>query len=311
VNVVCAADAAYAMPLAVMVRSAMTSLAPGSVLAVHLVDAGIRADDRARLEDLFGDGNAELHRHEPLATDVAGLPTWGRMEATTYHRLVLARLLPAHVERAIWLDCDVVVEADLTALWELDLEGDPVLAVQDRLVPLVSSRYGVRSWRSLGLPGNARYFNSGVMVVDLGRWRKEQVEDRAVGYLREHRDEVVFWDQEALNAVLCGQWRELDPRWNVPARQGSNGERDPAEAWILHFSGMLKPWLLPEPRSGPRARFYRHLDRTPWAGWRPGRAPKAAALGWYESSALRRLVYPAEPWVMVGLRRRFLHLARR
>lgn len=301
VNVVCAADAAYAMPLAVMLRSALASLGAGSRLSVHVVDAGIGADDWARIEEVCRSDDAELHRHEPVPADLVGLPTWGRMPETTYHRLMLPRILPPGVGRAIWLDCDLIVEADLTGLWQIDLDEGPLLAAQDQLVPFVSSRFGVRSWRALGVPRETRYFNSGVMVVDLARWRDEQVEDRVVRYLRAHRDEVVFWDQEGLNAVLCERWKEIDARWNWPAQQPSSAGAKP---WIFHFNGMLKPWLLPEPSTGPRAHFYRRLDETPWAGWRPARAPKSTTLGWYESSPLRRLLYPAEPWLMVSLRRR-------
>lgn len=308
VNVVCAADAGYAMPLATMLRSLLSRLRQGSHLALHVVDAGIRADDWARLEELCRGGGVELRRHEPVESDLAGLPTWGRMSSTTYHRLMLPRLLP-HLDRAIWLDCDLLVEADVTDLWELDLEDGALLAAEDQLVPLVSSRYGVRSWRALGLPEDAPYFNSGVMVVDLGRWREGEIEERVIRYLREHRDEVVFWDQEGLNAVLCERWKPLDPRWNWSAQHPpSVVESNP---WILHFNGMLKPWLLPAPSSGPRARFYRHLDETPWAGWRPPRTARSAVLGWYEASTLRRLAQPAEPWVMVSLRRRFGSPARR
>ena len=142
VNVVCAADAGYAMPLATMLRSLLSRLRQGSHLALHVVDAGIRADDWARLEELCRGGGVELRRHEPVESDLAGLPTWGRMSSTTYHRLMLPRLLP-HLDRAIWLDCDLLVEADVTDLWELDLEDGALLAAEDQLVPLVSSRYGV------------------------------------------------------------------------------------------------------------------------------------------------------------------------
>jgi lipopolysaccharide biosynthesis glycosyltransferase len=309
VNVVCAADADYAMPLAVMLRSALARLRDRSRLAIHVVDGGIRADDWARLEELCRGDRAELYRHEPVGSSFAGLPAWGRMSPTTYYRLMLPRLLPPDLDRAIWLDCDLLVEADITGLWELDLGGHALLAVQDELVPRVSSRYGVRSWRALGLPAEAPYFNSGVMLVDLGRWRAEQIEQRVVRYLREHQDEVVFWDQEGLNAVLCGRWRPLDPRWNRTVRPSPSGSESAPR--VLHFNGMLKPWLLPEPSSGPRARFYRHLDETPWAGWRPPRTARTSALGWYEASLLRRLVQPAEPVVMVTLRRRLWSRGRR
>jgi lipopolysaccharide biosynthesis glycosyltransferase len=142
------------------------------------------------------------------------------------------------------------------------------------------------------------------MLVDVRSWREDDIGALASRYLRQASD-VMFWDQEALNAVLAGRWRELDPRWNrMPSAERLGDPGAAAEPSIVHFSGMLKPWRLPETPSGLRALFYRHLDETPWAGWRPPRTPTSVALGWYESSRVRDLLYPLEPWVMLSARRR-------
>ena len=301
----CAADGAYAMPLAAMLHSALTGLRPGATISAHIVDAGLTATDRVRLADLGERHGAAVHWHEPTETSLAAFPAWGRMTSTTYHRLLLPQLLPKEVTRAIWLDCDLLVTTDLVRLWETDLGGFHLLAVRDAVVPLVSSQYGIRRWRELGLSRTAPYFNAGVMLIDVDRWRQDDIGALAGDYLRQAPD-VIFWDQEGLNAVLPGRWGALDPRWNrMPNadRRGGTG-RAYAAPWIVHFSGTLKPWLLPEPSSGARSLFYRHLDETPWAGWRPGWAPASIALGWYESSSLRDVLYPAEPWLMLSARRR-------
>jgi lipopolysaccharide biosynthesis glycosyltransferase len=234
------------------------------------------------------------------------------MTSTTYHRLLLPQLLPEDVTRAIWLDCDLLVTTDLARLWETDLGGFHLLAVREPIVPLVSSRYGIRRWQELGLSRDHPYFNAGVMLVDIERWRNDEIGTLAGDYLRQARD-VMFWDQEGLNAVLPGRWGELDPRWNATAsasrRRGAEGAH--AAPWIVHFTGALKPWRLPEPSSGPRLLFYHHLDQTPWAGWRPRWTPGSVALGWYESSTFRHLLSPVEPWVMLSARRRLSRLTAR
>jgi lipopolysaccharide biosynthesis glycosyltransferase len=305
VVVACAADGAYAMPLAAMLHSVLAGLRPGRTVTAHIIDAGLSATDRERLADLASPHGAALHWHEPSATGLGAVPAWGRMSSTTYHRLMLARLLPEEVARAIWLDCDLVVATDLVELWESDLGGCHLLAVRDPVVPTVSSRYGIREWQRLGLSRDAPYFNAGVMLLDVSQWREDDIGSLASRYLREAGD-VVFWDQEALNAVLSGRWGELDPRWNrMPGDERlGNRKRASGSPWIIHFSGTLKPWRLPEPSWGARSLFYRHLDQTPWAGWRPQRTPRSVALGWYESSAVRDFLYPLEPWVMLAARRR-------
>ena len=279
------------MPLAAMLHSALVGLRSGRTISAHVIDAGLSETDRERLADLARRHEAALHWYEPSATGFGTLPAWGRTTSATYHRLMVARLLPEEVARAVWLDCDLLVTGDLAALWEIDLGGRHLLAVRDSVVPLVSSRYGIRSWRELGLLREAPYFNAGVMLLDVDRWRDDDIGALAGRYLVEARD-AMFWDQEGLNAVLCGRWGELDPRWNRMASAERRGERADAAPGIVHFGGTLKPWRLPDPGSGPRSLFYRHLDETPWAGWRPRRTLTSVALGWYESSRLRDIVYP-------------------
>lgn len=71
--------------------------------------------------------------------------------------------------------------------------------------------------------------------------------------------------------------------------------QQPAEIRIAHFSGNLKPW-----NSGGSSLYhnlyFKYLDQTAWSGWRPARTWKGMALEAYESSRLRRFVYPAEQW---------------
>jgi lipopolysaccharide biosynthesis glycosyltransferase len=308
-----AADAGYAIPLAAMLLSALTGLGPGKTLSVHIVDMGLSAPDRERLSRMCAGNGATLAWHDPSSLGLAPLPLNSRMTMATYARLALSRLLPADVKKVVWLDCDVLVTGDLERLWKTELADRHLLAVQDPCVPFVSSRYGIRRWRELGLAEQAKYFNAGVMLIDLDRWRHDQIGEHAGDYLRECGADVMFWDQEGLNAVLCGRWGELDVRWNycaglTPREQPESARLEP---WIIHFAGTLKPWLLPAPESGPRALFYRLLDETPWVGWRPRRTPASVARGWYEASRLRDALYPIEHWWMLHLRRRLAHVARR
>jgi lipopolysaccharide biosynthesis glycosyltransferase len=307
IAVACAADARFAQPLAVMVRSVVANLRGAAALEVYVADGGVPSTEKERLTLFLRSQGVELRWLDPPAAATAGLPTWGRMSSTTYYRLLLTELLPPSVDRLIWLDCDLVVRADLGRLWEADVGESHMLAAQDAVVPYVSSRNGIRRWRQLGLPRDAKYFNAGVMVIDLERWRADDIGGRAIRYLRSNLDHVVFWDQEGLNAALCGRWGELDPRWNQNATAAPSTHRTSLDdAWIVHFSGGIKPWLVPDPGSGPRALYFRYLEETPWAGWRPRRSWKSTLIRTYELSGLRNLLYRVEAWWMLLVRNRTL-----
>lgn len=298
--VACAADASYAQPLAVMLRSLDTATPPHVGLDVYAADDGLSADDRARVERSLP-ARLRLRWVVPRWPEDIVLPSWGRMPRTPFLKLFLADWLPAEVGRVLWLDCDLVVCADVTPLWNLPLDGRVLLAVRDRRVPRVASRFGIAAWSELGLAADAEYFNSGVMLVDLAAWGAYGIAATATEYLARYRNRVVFWDQEALNAALAGRWRRVSGRWNHdPTIDGvtANDLRDDpsdvdGELAVVHFCGRLKPWIY-GPMSPQHALYFTHLDATAWAGWRPRVSPLRRALARYSRSRWRRLLYPLE-----------------
>lgn len=296
VVIACAADTRFIRPLAAMLQSALVHMATDRSPVVYILHDGIEEADRDRVVSRWGRG-ARVTWLRPGPHEFAELPLWGRMPVTTYYKLALPKLLPESIGKVIWLDCDLIVNRDLGELWDLPLEGRPVLAAQDAVVPSVSSRFGVAGFRELGIPPEARYFNAGVMLVDLDSWRRERIVPRTIAYLKAHGKEVFFWDQEGLNATLAGRWGELDPRWNWSASAPSAGE-----AWIVHFTGGLKPWRYEN--GGPHCEsYFRYLDMTAWSGWRPEGMTRSRALGWYAGSQWRRYLRPVERWHMQVARR--------
>jgi lipopolysaccharide biosynthesis glycosyltransferase len=303
VVIACGADDRYVQPLAVMVCSVLANLSAGRAVVVYILDGGIAPAGKARLLESWSGAPVTPHWLPVRASRFSGLPLWGRMPVSTYLKLLVPELVPDHVERAIWLDCDLVALGDLSHLWASESEGRHLLAAQDQIVPFVSSRDGVAGYRELGLPTDAKYFNAGVMVIDLALWRRDDIAGRVFDHLRRYRERVTFWDQEGLNAVLSGQWGELDPRWNYNVSAGvhrSRGKRRRTpddEPWIVHFTGNLKPWVY-QGRNPYYARYFQYLDRTAWAGWRPEPTIRGRLAGLYEGSGLRGVLYPAESWGM-------------
>jgi lipopolysaccharide biosynthesis glycosyltransferase len=303
VTVASAADANYALPLAVMLHSVGAHAGPDVRIEAHVLDDGVPAEEKRKVAASLPP-NVSLEWRQSAAT-LTGLPTWGRMPLTTYHKLTLADWISDGPDRLIWLDCDLLVLEDISRLWETESDGHIALAVGDQRVPRLSSQFGVTAWQELGLPEAAKYFNAGVMVIDMARWREQDVGRRSLEYVKTYGDRIYFWDQEALNAVLAGKWGELDECWNQhPWLNHLPGQSRPGSAsatakeasetkGILHFSGNLKPWNLGG--NGHYQTLYRsYLDRTAWAEQRPSYRWQDSILVWYKTSRLRGLFYPAE-----------------
>ena len=293
------ADAAYARALAVVARSICRRLDPACALELHVADGGL--GDAGRTAVRAGlDARATVAWHAPPRACLAGLPVWGRMSPATYDKLLLLDSLAELAERAIWLDADLLVLDDLAALWRSETAGRSALAAQDAVVPWLDSPFGLAACEARRHPTRSKYFNAGVVVVDLARWRRERVVARAFDYLRRHRATVSFWDQEGLNASLAGDWGELEPRWNVNVDEslaGELGAADPtrlrAAASILHFCGRQKPWRSLSSGSAS-VLYYEVLDETAAAGWRPGSTLAARLRERYAGSRWRRGLRPVE-----------------
>ena len=310
--IACAADQKYVMPLAVMIKSVLNNLDNQRKISLYIVDGGIDQNDKERLINSWNSDRLIAHWVLVDKSVFTNMPLWGRMNINTYYRLLIPDFVPNSFCKAIWLDCDLVVKSSLDKIWDIDIGDYAILASQDIMIPYVSSRYGIGPYQELGIAWDAKYFNAGVMVVNLDWWRQNDVAGNALAYLRKYQKTVFFWDQEALNAVLIGKWGELDPRWNQIASVSGRSFFKAAhldrmtyqqivnDPWIVHFAGTWKPWIYYN-HNPLRALYFQYLDTTAWAGWRPQITAKALILGIYES-VFRDFLYPAEKWGMKLLR---------
>ena len=249
-------DEDYSLPAAVALRSLSMHWTAPAALDVYVIDSGIAPRSRSRMEESIVEDRMRLHWCRIDVEPFLDLPRFPWMKSQIYHRLALGEVVPGGVDRVVWLDMDVLALRCIAALWEIDLQGQPLGAVQDLAIPWVSSPLGLGEFEGLGLDRKTPYFNSGVMVIDMPSWRENGMAARLTGYLREHAEHVVFCDQHALNALYAGRWFALDPRWNVNASLAGRRylgttclpeeiSRGASSPWIVHFAGTFKPWRFP------------------------------------------------------------------
>ncbi len=296
IRVLTLADDSYAMPLAVCIRSLIENHSSRRPLRITIIDGGISEASKMRLAASWQHATVDVSWEFVVPNfreaDKA-LPVWGRVPKLTYARLALPDYLPETSGRIVILDSDTLVLADLSPLHDVELDDAVVGATRDPFIPVVSSIDGLATWREAGLASDTPYFNAGVMVIDVASWVQQHVTERTLDYIRDTYGRLRQYDQDSLNAVLGGQWKELDARWQAhPRTHNSLGRVAHAEPWVVHFSGRLKPWAYHADGPSDR-RFYEYLDRTAWKGVRPPHTLASAALRLYDSP-LRRLVYPLE-----------------
>lgn len=193
-------------------------------------------------------------------------------------RLFVGRILPETVERVLYLDGDTIVLEPLDELWNMELNLPLAMSIE----PVTHRRH----LKELGMPEDAFYCNSGVILFNLKLWREKQCEKRVLEYYRERSKELIAPDQDALNGALTGEIAALEPRYNfctnfinypyatlkklmrpadyIPEETFEKSKRAPA---IIHYLGEERPWR--EGNKHPyRDEFRKYLSDTPW-GDRP------------------------------------------
>jgi lipopolysaccharide biosynthesis glycosyltransferase len=187
----------------------------------------------------------------------------------TYTRLWLGEFFPETVDRVLYLDADMVVAGSIAPLWNTDLGGALMGAVD-----IPGSDQGVRR---LGMRIEDGYFNAGVLLIDVAQWRATRAELTVLDYIRANPERVSY-DQDALNACFRSCTKRLDYKWNVirpfyreplvlPLGR-TEIEAIRRDARIIHFNGGSKPWsyFCDHPR---RAEYEKYLRMTEWRNYVP------------------------------------------
>ena len=226
------------MPLATALRSIAESNARHWPIDVVVLHDGMSDGARRRVAESLPHGACHIDWKRVELGDFAPFGVLGHISRMTYARLLLPTLLPPDVPRALYLDVDILVLKDLNALRQVDLHGAVVGAVSDLWVR------GDAEGGSSNVPRVGAYFNAGVLLIDLARWRAERVSERALDYLRRHPS-TPYSDQDALNVACDGRWTPIEPRWNFQGHLHVRIDRLPAaqRPAIVHFITRWKPWL--------------------------------------------------------------------
>ena len=178
----------------------------------------------------------------------AGAPVSRQYPREMYYRLLAPLFLPKDLHRILYLDPDTLVINSLRPLWETDLKGCLfAAAAHTGKTELANNINQIR------LGTDHPYFNSGVLLMDLDRGRREINASEIFSYTKEHAKELLLPDQDILNAMDGRRTFAIDGSiWYYDARNyntyllRSGGICDMdwvmGNTAILHFCGKSKPW---------------------------------------------------------------------
>jgi lipopolysaccharide biosynthesis glycosyltransferase len=210
--IACATNEAYAMPLGVALYSMLVNLKRGSNVYICLISSGLSADTIKRLHrrtEVKG-VNVKLVIEIPDQTWLESLPVYGYLSAETYLRLTLPTVIPQQFDKVLYLDCDLLICGDVSELWNEDIGSYSVMAQVDYFIKTVGDDYGLPNYAELNLEPDHPLFNGGVLVMNLKKWREQNISAKVLDYIMAHRSIIRYADQDALNGVLANDWKQID-----------------------------------------------------------------------------------------------------
>jgi len=230
-------DDNYLPFLAVSVRSLIDNASPDYDYRIHILNNGLNAKRVAPILAMQ-QNNVEIrlvdvsHSLAPIAEK---LNLRDYYTVSIYFRLFIASMFPQY-HKAIYLDSDIAVNGDISGLYNVPL-GQRMLGV----IPddIIANHCDFRRYaeEAIGVPYR-RYFNSGVLLMNLDQFRVQEIERKFIYLLQTYHFETVCPDQDYLNVLCKDKVLYLDKGWNKMSIDTDYAGKPN----LVHYNMFYKPW---------------------------------------------------------------------
>ena len=234
----------------------------GHDLIVHIVYDELLPEDMEKLlqmERLYRNLTLRFYQITSTAGMTFIVPP-GHITQAMYYRYLFAELLPPEITKIIYLDADIICKGDILSLWQTDLQGKVLGAVRDWGEAKSCDRIGLK---------NGRYFNSGVLLMNLTKWRQQKLTQQLFQWLEQVGGTKILWgDQDALNGVIDGEFTELPKKYNGIVINNTTLNEN-LELVIVHYIDYVKPWHIYYVDSNAKELYWQYVKKSLWSDLKP------------------------------------------
>jgi len=270
-NIVLASDNNYAQHLGVTIASLLTNNKDDN-FRIFVFGSDISDANKTKIQQIINshkNTSIEYIKFDPKIFEDMNI---GRLSIATYFRL----LMPLHidVDKLLYLDVDIIINQSIDELYNTELDDFYVAAVEDAWQ---NKSYCMK----LGMDTQANYFNAGVLLVNLKKWKDEQLFDKFIAYQKNSSFELEAHDQDIFNAIFNGNWKRLPLKYNQYEKNPdldykilknffTNEEIKEAqeEPVVIHYIGGRKPWHYRNEHI-KKSLYWKYLKLTPFKNYVP------------------------------------------
>lgn len=251
INIVCCIDHNFVLATTVMLCSLCKNAKQGG-LAIHIIcDKTVNEDDKDIIKNQILSFQDFVSFYEIKKNVLEKYPQSETLSESAYYRLFIQEILPANIDKVLYLDGDIIVRGDISELWDIDINNYSIGAVTD------FTGGKIEYYNRLGYSFKYGYFNSGVLLINLKKWREEDFANRCRDYIYRNYKKIKYHDQDVLNALLINDIVWLPLKYNFQngflykkeyAMYDYSGLQDQIEKYkqtplIVHFTSADKPWF--------------------------------------------------------------------
>ena len=207
-NIVYSSDNNYSRHVGISVTSLFECNKDVQDITVYIIDNNISEENHNRLDRIAKKYNRKIE-YIPFEKYKERLQLNNKWELpiSAYARLFVGEMLPDNVDKVLYLDCDTIVCDSLSELWHIDMKGNTIASVEDVCSCLF--------WEETGIEHQFRYICSGVILIDLKKWRSINAQDKMIEYIDERKGVVRHHDQTILNGVFWNDCLIIPPKYDA------------------------------------------------------------------------------------------------
>lgn len=253
-----ACDENFVKFTAVTIKSLIANASKEFSYDIHILCTKISEEKKRKAQELASEGFKIYFDDvtDYLKSISYRLPIRDYYSKTTYYRLFISEMFP-ELDKAVYLDSDMIVLGDISKLYSHDIGENYVGACNEQAM-VQTDVYGTYVEQCIGLDRN-KYFNAGMLLLNCMQFRKQKILDQFIRLLHEYSF-AVTQDEDYLNLICKDKVFWIENSWNVETYGEIKYSAETAK--IIHYLMVGKPWHFADVPFGEI--FWSYAKQTPF-----------------------------------------------
>lgn len=221
---------------------------PKAKFYVHILDGGINLKNKIKYRIFFYERKIKYKFYKIDYSKIPNAPINNHITISAYNRIFLSSVINSSINSILYLDCDLIIKKSIKELLQFNIDKFLIAAIEEKVSEEIIDKLGLV---------NKKYFNSGVLLVNLKKWRETKFENQLIEFINSYPEKILYWDQDVLNFCAKNNWLSLNYKYNVThffyhpesysfeyfGLTESEYLEIKSNPVILHFTSHQKPWI--------------------------------------------------------------------